>query len=186
MNVILVGLRGVGKTTLGRALAARRDGRFVDLDDLTAAAAGHTRVAEAFVALGESEFRRAEASALRVVLGYRGQVVALGGGTPTAPGVERMLADARTAKLVRVIYLRATPATLRARLAATDLRDRPSVTGEGALDEIGTLFERRDGLYQSLADVVLDVDGLVEGEVLERLVAATADLPRPPGQPASA
>lgn len=177
MNVFLVGLRGAGKSSLGRDLASRRGWQYVDLDTLTAAAAGHATAGEALAALGEAEFRRAEASAFRVTLSYRQQVVALGGGTPTAPGVERLMMDARTSKIVRVIYLRATPETLRARIADTNLKDRPSITGNGTLEEIPVLFQRRDALYTRLADVVIDTDGLTHDRTLERLVGVTADMP---------
>lgn len=179
MNVLLVGMRGAGKSSLGRELARRRGWRFVDLDPLTAAAAGRAHVGEAFTALGEAEFRRAEAGAFRVALSYRGQVVALGGGTPTAPGVDRLIRDARAARLAKAVYLRASPDTLRARLAGTDLAERPSITGEGTLKEIETLFNQRDDLYAALADVTLDTDGLTPGQALERLVEATADVPSP-------
>ncbi len=179
MNVFLVGLRGAGKSSLGRDLASRRGWRYVDLDTLTAAATGHATAGESLAALGETEFRRAEAGAFRVALSYRGQVVALGGGTPTAPGVERLMMDARTSKLVRVVYLRAQPQTLRDRLATTNLNDRPSITGGGTLEEIPTLFQQRDALYTRLADVVIDTDGLTHAQTFERLLAATADMPSP-------
>jgi shikimate kinase len=71
-----------------------------------------------------------------------------------------------------LLYLRASPETLRARLAATDLSARPSLTGADVLDEIATLFARRDPLYRALASAVLEIDGLHESECLARLVHA--------------
>ena len=57
---VLIGLRGSGKTTLGRLLAARRAVPFVDLDDRTVASAGLASVSAMFRAVGEPAFRLAE------------------------------------------------------------------------------------------------------------------------------
>lgn len=178
--MFLVGLRGAGKSSLGRELASRRGLTYVDLDTWTAAAASTESPGAALSTLGEAAFRRAEACALRVVLSYRRQVVALGGGTPTAPGAERLIRDARAVGHVRVIYLRAQPATLRSRLAGTNIKDRPSLTGAGTLEEIDALFAQRDPLYQRIADVVIDVDELTGEAALDALLAACPDpLPAP-------
>ncbi|CAG0994858.1 shikimate kinase [Phycisphaerales bacterium] len=175
MNVFLVGLRGAGKSSLGRDLASRRAMTYVDLDTWTAAAAATDSPGKALASLGEPAFRRAEACALRVVLSYRRQVVALGGGTPTAPGAERLIQDARSVRHIRVIYLRAQPAALRARLAKSNLTERPSITGEGTLEEIDTLFAQRDPLYQRIADVVIDTDGLSHEQAFHALLEACPD-----------
>lgn len=183
-----MGLRGAGKTSLGKALAEAHAMPFADLDEWSAHAAGFPTPGEAITRLGEPAFRRAEAASLRVALLYRGHVFALGGGTPTAPEAERLIRDARTARHVRVIYLRARPETLHARLARTNLAERPTLTGAGTLEEIAVLFERRDALYRSLAEVVIDTDELTFDRVLSALKVACADLAKkgPQEQPGNA
>jgi shikimate kinase len=176
VNILIAGLRGAGKTTVGRALAERRRMPFIDLDDWSAAAAGCASPAEAIAHRGEAEFRRAEAGALRVALLYRGHVFALGGGTLTAPGVQRLVRDARAARHARLIYLRARPDTLRSRLISSDLTQRPSLTGAGTLEEMALLFAQRDPLYRDLADAVIDTDDLSPQQTLEALDAACADV----------
>lgn len=174
-----MGLRASGKTTLGQMLATRLGRSFVDLDDVTAARLGCVDVPEAWSRHGPEAFRHAEADALKDVLAHApshlrssmGQIIALGGGTPTAPGAEAILRNAIASRTIRCIYLRATPATLRGRLERTDTSSRPSLTGDGVIDEVQRVFDARDPLYQSLATHTINVDGLREREVVEKIVA---------------
>ncbi|MBL8756967.1 MAG: shikimate kinase II [Phycisphaerae bacterium] len=160
MQIVLIGLRGSGKTTLGRALAQRAGRTFIDLDDLTPARLGCASVREAWAAHGEPAFRAAEADALADVLGRPGTVLALGGGTPTAPGAADRLRAARSSGGAWLAYLRASAADLRVRLAGTDIAQRPALMGADALGEIGAVLAARDGLYLGLADAVVEVGGL--------------------------
>lgn len=168
VTIYLLGLRGSGKTTAGRILARRRGVLFVDLDDLTPTILGGTTAAETLRAHGEPEFRRAERAALDLPLVRSAGVVSLGGGTPTAPGA----ADELTRRALagdRLVYLRASAAVLRDRLAATTLADRPSLTGAGVLEEIEGLLRVRDPIYRALARAVIEVDGLTPDQTADRI-----------------
>ena len=160
-NVILIGLRGSGKTTIGRLLARGLRTSFVDLDDRTPAVLGATSVADAWAAHGEPAFRHAETTALAAVLSEPPGVLALGGGTPTAPGAADLLRTA-SERGATVIYLRGTPASLAARLARSHNAHRPSLTGHAAnsIEEITKVFEARDPLYRTIATDTLEIDGL--------------------------
>lgn len=156
-NLLLIGLRGSGKSTIGRMLAARLGREFVDLDDSTAALLSCSTPGEAFSTHGESVFRIAENRALMNESVIGGRVIALGGGTPTAPGVRHALEeDLREGRAV-IVYLRAMPEVLKARLRATDTSTRPSLTGAGTLEEIEAVFAARDPLYRQLATHVVEV-----------------------------
>ncbi|MCL4221826.1 MAG: hypothetical protein KJZ65_10715 [Phycisphaerales bacterium] len=170
-SVLLIGLRGSGKTTLGRELAQRLHRPFIDLDDETKAQLHCSTIGQAWEKYGESGFRQAEVRALKRVLSKTGQVVALGGGTPTAPGAREVIEQAQLAKTAYVIYLRAGAHTLRERLGKCDLTDRPSLTGTDTIAEIDLILARRDGLYRSLADEVIDVDGVDMRTTLRELVS---------------
>lgn len=171
MNLILLGLRGSGKSTLGRKLARRLAWPFIDLDHLTPGEAGEATVADVFQNQGESAFRAAEARALAKVLAGDGQVIALGGGTPTVPGAVGLMEQARAAGRARLIYLRASAATLRRHLADARNAHRPSLTGKGILEEVEDLLAQRDGPYRALADVVIETDGRPRSDVLRALEA---------------
>ena len=170
-QTLLIGLRGSGKSTLGKLLAARLITDFVDLDVVTAGLLRVPSAADAIRALGLPAFRDAEVRALQMPRAAAAGVLALGGGTPTAHGAIPALSTLR-AKGARVVYLRGTPDTLRARLSATDLATRPSLTGASVLDEIDRLFAERDPLYRSLADNVIAIDRRSIEESLEDIAAA--------------
>lgn len=159
-NLILIGLRGSGKSTVGRQVAARLARPFVDLDDVTPGLLGASGVREAWERFGEGAFRRAEADAAARVLDAGGRVVALGGGTPTAPGVADLLLRERRDGRAVVVYLRASAETLRRRLEAADHTDRPSLTGAGVTQEVAAVLAARDAPYRRLADHVVECDTL--------------------------
>jgi shikimate kinase len=155
---VLIGLRGSGKTTLGRLLAARRAVPFVDLDDRTLALGGHASVSAMFRDVGEPAFRAAERAALEAALeldAAAGSAIALGGGTPTAPGARAMLEAARDAGRIRIVLLEAPPAVLGARLAVAP-GDRPLLMGADFAEEAALLAERRMPAYRALAQATVD------------------------------
>lgn len=171
--VLLIGLRGSGKSTLARLLADHVQAGFVDLDVWSAQRLGEHNAGAAIQKHGIEAFRTAETEALGEVLGASGpMVVALGGGTPTAPGAADLINTRKDAGTVRVLYLRGSAKTLRDRLAGADNQHRPPLVGDDVIDEVGELLTQRDGLYTELADAVIEIDGLSLGDVLERLAAA--------------
>lgn len=88
--IFLIGFMCSGKTTLGRAVAARTGLRFIDLDVMIEQEQGMS-VRQIFDSLGEDEFRRLEADALSRVSGMTDVIVACGGGTPCRPGAMQLM-----------------------------------------------------------------------------------------------
>ena len=171
--IALMGLRGSGKSTVGRRLAEQVGRPFVDLDQRALALLGAATVSEAWARSGEPAFRAAELSALERLLEDEPEaVVALGGGTGMIEGFERATRDR-----ARLVYLRATPAVLAERISDGD-RDRPALKGESATGEMQSVFAERDPRYRELAAVVVDASGSVE-DVLERVLEG---LNRTPGE----
>lgn len=170
MAIYLLGLRGSGKTTVGKLVADERGVPFADLDHITPEILGFPSAADALRERGLQAFRDAERQALDDPRVLAAGIVSLGGGTPTHPPCEAELRR-RAASGHTLIYLRASIETLRARLAATDLASRPSLTGADPLTEIPTLWAARDPLYRSLASKVIEVDGLTDREVAQRVMA---------------
>ena len=162
-----MGLRASGKSTAGAVLAERLDLSFVDLDARVAHDARVATAADLIRRDGLPAFRAAEQAALASVIEAADTVIALGGGTPTISGAERML----RAHTGPVVYLRAKPSVLASRLAGTDLNARPSLTGRGVVEEVNEIFAERDPLYCSIATSVLEigdtetVDGVVDAIV---------------------
>lgn len=152
MNILLVGYRGSGKTTIG-ALTARRLGfRFVDLDDLIVKQANQS-IREIFDAEGEKGFRLKERAALQSLRRVKNHVIALGGGTIVDP---EMGVLAR--RIGRIVYLRAPAAVLWARVSRDpqSLNRRPDLTAAGGLTEVETVLRDREPLYESVSHHIID------------------------------
>lgn len=171
-NLVLMGLRGSGKSTVGLRLAESMSRPFIDLDNETARAMGHPTAGEAFRTAGEGSFRLVEAASLARVAGSRRQVIALGGGTPTARGAADFLQLCRAAGTSWLVYLHAPVVALRERLAATDLSSRPALLGADPLFEIEQVYAMRDGLYRTLADVVVEAGSRTSEQVAAEVLAA--------------
>lgn len=174
--MVLVGMMGSGKTTVGRRLAERWGVPFLDSDEQVEARTGRT-VAEIFRDDGEAAFRTLEAEALTEALAARPVgVVAAAGGVVLAEGNRSTLVDGAT-----VVWLRADPAVLAARIAAADDDHRPLLDDDPAVVLRRLDAERRE-LYAEVADVVVDVDhrtptqvaGMVEAALTERSASAPA------------
>lgn len=163
-TLVLLGLRGAGKTTLGPMIASRAGTPFVDLDDRTLLLLGHPTIADAWRDVGEPAFRAAETSSLRAALKDPRSVLALGGGTPTAPGAAELLREAARARTITMVYLHAPPDVLRARVREGDA-NRPSLTGAGTLEEIDAVYRTRDPLYRELAGRVVDAAMTPEAQI---------------------
>jgi len=166
--VTLLGLRGAGKTTIGRRLARRLRVPFVELDRRVEELAGLS-LAEVFAVHGEEYYRRLERETLeRVLAEERPLVLAAGGGVVTSPEAYDMLRR-RTV----TVWLRAAPEALWGRVLQQGDR-RPMVDHPEAMAELRRLLSSREALYAQATHAVetsrLGVDGTVLA--VERLVTA--------------
>lgn len=162
-TLVLIGLRGSGKSTLGRALANELGRSFVDLDD---AVAGRARLRDAGAVIREHglpAFRAMETRALDAVLdAVPGCVLALGGGTPIAPGASDLLLEEQRQATLSIAYLRAMPATLAGRLELQPHIDRPALIAGASdpMEELTGVYAERDPIYDGIANTVVETDGL--------------------------
>jgi shikimate kinase len=163
--IVLVGMIGAGKTTVGRALAARLGTDFVDTDDLVAVSAGCS-IRELFERHGEAHFRRVEASVLEEVLSaITSGVVGGGGGIVTTDPNRRLLKDAPAT----VVWLRATPSSLAGRLDGDT--DRPLLDGD-AMERLNALSAERGAWYADVAEFVVDVDDRSIDDIVDEILEA--------------
>jgi shikimate kinase len=155
-------MMGAGKSTIGPKLAQRLGRRFIDTDAEVERAAG-SRVSEIFEREGEPAFRARERQAIEACCG-QAAVVALGGGAIEPPGARERLASTGT-----LVYLRARPGTLLARLG--DARGRPLLAGlppKAQAERLSELLARRRAAYESAA-IAIDTDDLAPDAVVEAL-----------------
>jgi shikimate kinase len=165
-HVILVGLPGSGKTTVGRQVAAALGTTFVDLDEAIERRAGKS-VSRIFAEDGESAFRALEAELGGQVLAGPPAVVAPGGGFFAADSTRAL---ARAAGLV--VYLQTDPAEAARRLGGA--AGRPLLDGDDPQARIALLLASRGALYGE-SECTVATTGLAPEDVARRVSSLARD-----------
>ena len=162
-RVALIGLRGAGKTTLGRLAAEKLGWRFVELNREIESDAGFS-ISEVFSFYGQDGYRRFEQSALERVINEPGAIVlATGGGIVSGPvTLERLLANFFT------VWVKTTPSEHMNRVRIQgDLR--PMATEKTAMSELITILQSRE-LFYARARTSVDTAGVSVDKSLKALL----------------
>lgn len=162
VNVVLLGMMGAGKTSVGESLSTLTGRRLIDTDSVIESR--HGRIAEIFGRLGEAHFRALETALCRELSNEDGLIVSTGGG---------MLLCKENRKLLQkngvLVYLRANAETLAARIG--DGLDRPLLSGaENRAARIKELLAVRAPIYEGAADLIVDTDEKSAMETAEEII----------------
>ena len=170
-QLILTGLPGSGKSTVGRALALRIGWEFVDLDELVTERAGRS-VERIFAESGEEQFRELEALATAELRERDRLVAAPGGGWITRPEAVTLLRPP-----ARLAYLRVDPDVAAARIAGSR-EVRPLLGRVDSTAKMWELHRAREHLFKT-ADMAVDTEVIVSEVVtaLERWLVKEGLLP---------
>lgn len=149
-NIILTGMRGCGKTKLGRILGRLLGRRFIDTDELIERT-GLKTIPEIVAQKGWRYFRNLERRIVKRLHAVKHAVIATGGGTLMYPGNARRLKQNG-----KIIFLDCSIASLKKRIRAK--ADRPSLTGKkDFLAELAEIYKKRGRRYRKTADAIVDV-----------------------------
>lgn len=167
MNLILCGMMGCGKTTVGRKIAQRTGRRWYDTDDLIVEKYG--KIADIFARFGEARFREIETEIVKELAQKDGLVISCGGGLVLkSENVELLKTNGK------IVYLRARLETLLSRLQQDG--ERPLLQSKESLsDRLTGLLKDRTPIYGRVADCAVDVDGKTPEEIAAEIAVLTGN-----------
>ncbi len=167
MNIVLIGYRGAGKSTVGRMLAARAGRKFVDADDWIEEQCG-APIRDIVQSKGWQHFRDVEKGIIEEICREDQLVIAPGGGAVLDPANVRSFK-----KNGLVVWLKADGEVLGRRMNQDPRTPtgRPTLTGKGALEEFQEVLAVRNPYYARAADVQVDTSALNLEEVVEKVWA---------------
>lgn len=164
MNIVLIGYRGTGKSTVGTVLAGRLGRRVVSTDAEIVRRAGH-KIPDIVAAHGWDYFRDLESTVCQELAAQDGLVIDTGGGAILRP--QNVAALKKTGTL---FWLTASVATIAARIGGDT--QRPSLTGtKSFIEEIQEVLAERIPKYQAAADHTVDTDGQTVTQIVEAIQA---------------
>lgn len=169
-HLILVGLMGTGKSTIGRRIAHQLGREFFDTDDEVCRASGSS-VREIFEQKGEEYFRQLEHESLaRAVATERFLVIAAAGGCILRADNRQLMSRSS-----HVVWLNASVSVLydRVETRSSEFTGHRPLLDENPESKLQAMFESRSELYRQVATITIDVDGLDISEIIALILEAT-------------
>lgn len=166
MNLILCGMMGVGKTTIGIKIAELTGRRWYDTDELIVDK--HGKISDIFEYYGEAHFRKLETEIVRELSARDNLVVSTGGGLVLKNENNELLKVNG-----KIVFLRATLDTLAARLRVDKSRPLLHTSTESLQERLAKLMAERTPVYAHVADYTVDVDGKTPEAIAEEIIGLT-------------
>jgi shikimate kinase len=166
MNIVLIGFRGTGKSTVGKLLAKRLERDFIDSDKYIESSTGKT-IKSIFEEGGEDSFRKIEAGIIAELSKVDNKVISAGGGAVLKEDNVRNLKDNGF-----LVLLEATPEIIHNRIAQDKktTQQRPSLTDKKPLDEIKHLIAKREHAYKSAADYTINTSYVSCEDIVNEII----------------
>ena len=163
MNLILCGMMGAGKTTIGIKIAEMTGRRWYDTDGLITDKYG--KISDIFEYYGEAHFRRLETNIVKELSKQDDLVISTGGGL-----VLKKENNALMQEKGKIIFLRASIDTLSKRLRVDGTRPLLQTSTESIRDRLVKLMQERTPVYEHVADYVVDVDGKTPEAIASEII----------------
>ena len=164
MNLILCGMMGAGKTTIGIKIAELTGRRWYDTDGLITDK--HGKISDIFEYYGEAHFRKIETEIVKDLAQKDGLVISTGGGLVLKKENNALLQENG-----KIVFLRASVETLAKRLKVDGERPLLQTSTENLRDRLERLLKERAPVYEHVADFAVDVDGKTPETIAEEIIA---------------
>lgn len=164
MNLILCGMMGAGKTTVGIKVAELTGRRWYDTDGLIVDKYG--KIADIFEYYGEAHFRKLETEIVKDLAKMDDLIISTGGGLVLKKENNAVLQENG-----KIIFLRASLDTLSKRLKVNGERPLLQTSAESIRDRLEKLMKERAPVYEHVADYIVDVDGKTPEEIAKEIIA---------------
>lgn len=158
-NVLLIGMMGSGKTTVGKQLAKRMNYKFVDMDETIENLQG-LKIKDIFQLNGEPYFRKLEEGLLFKLSDKSQMVISTGGGIVVNP-----VNTLRMKAMGVIVFLKGTESELNRRLA-DEMDNRPLLKQM----DLGTILKVRSPLYEQTAHLSVEIDAKSVDEIVDEIV----------------
>lgn len=162
MNIVLIGMRGSGKTTIAKLLSKKLKKECVETDDLVAKKAGMT-IAEIVATKGWDYFRDLESEVTIDVSKKDNVIISCGGGVVVRP--QNIIALKQNGK---IYWLKVSVKTLLKRIG--DDKNRPSLTGRPQKEDMQEILKQRYMFYKNAAYKTIDTEDLIPEYVAKRII----------------
>ncbi len=167
MNVVLIGFRGSGKSTVGKSVAERLKLEFIDCDAWIEKVTGLS-IKEIFEKHGESHFRTLESQAIGELSALDGKVIATGGGA--ALKYQNMQMFKRNGGRIFFLEVGAETAFQRIQADETSRLRRPALTDKDPFTEVKEQIDLRRPYYLKGADITVATDGRSVEDVVKEIL----------------
>lgn len=161
-KIVLIGPPGAGKTSIGKALSKELELAFIDSDAEIERISGKT-ISEIFVDQGEAVFRKTEVETVTRILAEFEGVVALGGGAPINPEIQKVLLNSE----YPVIFIDVSISQAANRIGFN--KDRPLLMINPRQQWLHLMSERRP-IYEKLATITVSSDNSKPAEVAKTII----------------
>ncbi len=168
MNLILCGMMGAGKTTVGIKVAELTGRRWYDTDGLIVDKYG--KIADIFEYYGEAHFRKLETEIVKDLAKMDDLIISTGGGLVLKKENNVVLQENG-----KIIFLRASLDTLSNRLKVNGERPLLQTSTESIRDRLEKLMKERTPVYEHVADYIVDVDGKTPEEIAREIITLVSD-----------
>ena len=168
MNIVLCGMMGAGKTTIGIKIAELTGRRWYDTDGMIVDRYG--KISDVFEFYGEAHFRKLETEIVKEIAKQDNLVISTGGGLVLKNENNAVLQENG-----KIVFLRAEFETLAQRLIVDGTRPLLQNSTENLRDRLKKLLAERTPVYEQVADFIVDIDGKTPQTIAEEIISIVGE-----------